>query len=88
MRVRPQENMITKITCKDMSEQFNGFEGHVIEEALKVWAKIAEEDIKKANEIGIGHKTIFAQGYFNMITRDLISKVQSLTRQPPKEEEE
>lgn len=86
MRIRPQENMITKIICKDMAEQFNGFEGHVIEEALKVWAEMAEDDIVEANEAGI--RTIFAPGYFNMVTKDIISKVQYLTRQPPKEEEE
>jgi hypothetical protein len=69
-----------------MAEQFNGFEGHVIEEALKVWAEMAEDDIVEANEAGI--RTIFAPGYFNMVTKDIISKVQYLTRQPPKEEEE
>ena len=57
--------------------KFNGFEKYFITTALKHAIEEAENDIKELVSEGI--RPIYAQGYFEMVGKELIAKVNSMT---------
>ena len=57
--------------------KFNGFEKYFITTALKHAIAEAENDIKEMEEDG--RRSIYAQGYFEMVGRELIAKVHNMT---------
>jgi hypothetical protein len=57
--------------------KFNGFEKYFITTALKHAIEEAESDIKKL--VSEGKRPIYAEGYFTMVGKDLINKVNSMT---------
>ena len=57
--------------------KFNEFEKYFITVALKHAIAEAENDIKEMEEDGL--RSIYAQGYFEMVGNDLIAKVNSMT---------
>ena len=57
--------------------KFNGFEKYFITTALKHAIEEAENDIKEL--VSEGKVPIYAEGYFEMVGRELIAKVNSMT---------
>ena len=57
--------------------KFNGFEKYFITTALNHAIEEAESDIKKL--VSEGKRPIYAEGYFEMVGKDLIAKVNSMT---------
>ena len=57
--------------------KFNGFEKYFITTALNHAIEEAENDIKKMEEDG--RRSIYAQGYFKMVGKELIAKVNAMT---------
>jgi|TARA_B110000444_G_C18816692_1_gene585515 hypothetical protein len=59
-------------------KKFNGFENHLIQEAIKLYIENAEKEItnQSANE---GKRFMFAPGYFTMIGKDLSYKIDNMT---------
>jgi hypothetical protein len=57
--------------------KFNGFEKYFITTALKHAIEEAENDIKKL--VSEGKRPIYAEGYFEMVGKELIAKVNSMT---------
>jgi hypothetical protein len=57
--------------------KFNGFEKYFITTALKHAIAEAENDIKEMEEDG--RRSIYAQGYFEMVGNELIAKVHDMT---------
>ena len=57
--------------------KFNGFEKYFITTALKHAIEEAENDIKEL--VSEGKRPIYAQGYFEMVGKELIAKVHSMT---------
>lgn len=57
--------------------KFNGFEKWVIDEAVTEWARLAENEVIAAEQSG--RKLIFASGYFEMVSKDLLNKVNGMT---------
>ena len=64
-------------------KKFNGWESHLIVEALKNHIIVCENEIIDA--IDSGNNPIFAQGFFKMQIEELIGKVESdMTRKEKK----
>ena len=57
--------------------KFNGFEKYFITTALNHAIEEAENDIKKL--VSEGKRPMYAEGYFTMVGKDLINKVNSMT---------
>jgi|TARA_B110001452_G_scaffold81773_1_gene66873 hypothetical protein len=57
--------------------KFNGFEKYFITTALKHAIEEAENDIKKL--VSEGKRPIYAEGYFTMVGKELIAKVNDMT---------
>ena len=57
--------------------KFNGFEKYFITIALEHAIAEAENDIKEMEEDG--RRSIYAQGYFEMVGKELIAKVNDMT---------
>ena len=57
--------------------KFNGFEKYFITTALKHAIEEAESDIKKL--VSEGKRPIYAEGYFTMVGKELIAKVNDMT---------
>ena len=57
--------------------KFNGFEKHFITIALKRAIEEAENDIKRL--VSEGKRPIYAEGYFEMVGKELIAKVHNMT---------
>ena len=57
--------------------KFNGFEKYFITTALRYAIEEAENDIKEL--LSEGKRPIYAQGYFEMVGKELIAKVHSMT---------
>ena len=57
--------------------KFNGFEKYFITTALKHAIAEAENDIKEMEEDG--SRSIYAQGYFELVGNELIAKVNDMT---------
>ena len=57
--------------------KFNGFEKYFITTALKHAIEEAENDIKEL--LSEGKRPIYGQGYFEMVGKELIAKVNSMT---------
>ena len=57
--------------------KFNGFEKYFITTALKHAIEEAENDIKKL--VSEGKRPIYAEGYFELVGKELIAKVNSMT---------
>tara|TARA_R100000951_G_scaffold26632_2_gene22568 strand:- start:1275 stop:1478 length:204 start_codon:yes stop_codon:yes gene_type:complete len=61
-----------------MSKKFNGFEKHILQEALQVYIEKAEQEISEQDEKP-GKRFMFASGYFTMIGKELHDKVNQMT---------
>ena len=57
--------------------KFNGFENHLMTEALKRYIKFLEEENKEMQKGG--RMTMFAEGYFEMVGEELLGKVKKMT---------
>jgi len=57
--------------------KFNGFEKYFIQTALKHAIEQAEEDIQEMEREG--KNSIYARGYFNMVGKELLEKVNYMT---------
>ena len=69
----------TNFKYKTMSRnKFNGFEKWVIDEAVTEWVRLAENETIAAEQNG--RRLIFASGYFEMVGKDLLDKVNSMTQ--------
>lgn len=60
-------------------KKFNGFERGFIEDAIKHYTEEAEQEIKKKKGKMKGRRLLFAEGYFTMIGREVINKVNDMT---------
>ena len=69
--------MSKKTITFSLEPKFNGFEKYFITTALNHAIAEAENDIKEMEEDG--RRSIYAQGYFEMVGRELIAKVHSMT---------
>jgi hypothetical protein len=58
--------------------KFNGMERMLINEALKNHALNLEAEVQEA--VDNGKNPIFAQGYFTMVIKELLGKVDTMTR--------
>jgi len=60
--------------------KFNGYENHLMQEALKLYIEKAEDEIldQEAN-LKAGKRLMFAPGYFTMIGKELSEKVNNMT---------
>jgi len=58
-------------------KKFNGFEKYFIQTALRHAIEESEEEVKEL--IKQGKRPIFAEGYFEMVGRELIAKVNDMT---------
>ena len=61
-------------------DKFNEFEEYFINTALTEAARQAEEDILEHEKTGEGLRSIFASGYFTMISEELKTKITRMTR--------
>jgi hypothetical protein len=57
--------------------KFNGFENYFIIEALKHAIEESEQEIQEL--LDQGKRPIFAPGYFELIGRELITKINNMT---------
>ena len=57
--------------------KFNGFEKYFITTALNHAIEEAESDIKKL--VSEGKRPMYAEGYFTMVGKELIAKVNNMT---------
>ena len=57
--------------------KFNGFEKYFITTALNHAIEEAENDIKRL--VSDGKRPIYAEGYFEMVGKELIAKVNNMT---------
>lgn len=62
-----------------MSKQtkFNGFENWFLKTAIEHAVEEAEEQVKEAEKKG--NHPIYASGYFTMVGKDLMSKIDGMT---------
>ena len=58
--------------------KFNGMERMLINEALQNHALNLEAEVQEA--VDKGKNPIFAQGYFSMVIKELLGKVDTMTR--------
>jgi hypothetical protein len=65
---------------EDRNNTFNEFEEYFINTALTEAARIAEEDILTVERTGEGLRSIFASGYFTMVSEELKQKISRMTR--------
>jgi len=72
-----QLNIHQLITNKMSKTKFNGFEKYFIQTALKSAIEQAEEDVLAAK--ADGKRSIYAPGYFTMVGKEIIDKVNSMT---------
>ena len=63
------------------THKFNGFEGWMLQEALKLFIESAEEEVAEASAKAEkeGKNLIFAPGYFRMVGGELQEKVKGMT---------
>ncbi len=59
-------------------KKFNGMESNLIIDALQFYVAQVEKDILKIEEDG--KRSIFAPGFYTMISKDLKDKVRSMTK--------
>jgi len=59
-------------------KKFNGMESNLIIDALQFYVAQVERDILKMEEDG--KRSIFAPGFYTMISKDLKEKVKSMTK--------
>jgi demethoxyubiquinone hydroxylase (CLK1/Coq7/Cat5 family) len=65
---------------EDRNNTFNEFEEYFINTALTEAARIAEEDILTVERTGEGVRSIFASGYFTMVSEERKRKISRMTR--------
>jgi hypothetical protein len=53
--------------------KFNGFENHILRDAINAYIEDAELQVEKAQVKG--RSTLFAPGYFTMISKELLAKI-------------
>ena len=61
-------------------KKFNGFESTLIIEALTSHIEALEKQVSEETQKNRGRNLIFAEGYFNMVGKELIEKVKTMTR--------
>ncbi len=59
-------------------KKFNGMESNLIIDALQFYVAQVEKDVLKIEEDG--KRSIFAPGFYTMISKDLKDKVKSMTK--------
>ena len=63
-------------------KKFNEFELWMLTNAIHAYVKQAEKDIKLAEDDG--HRSLFAPGYFTTVGKELLDKVESMTKKQKK----
>jgi hypothetical protein len=59
-------------------KKFNEFELWFLTNAIHEYVAQAEDEVKAAE--ANGHQSLFAQGYFTMVGKELLDKVDSMTK--------
>jgi hypothetical protein len=60
-------------------KKLNGFENHLINQAITNLVKDNEEEIAKLENQKSGNRSIFASGFFTMVGKELLEKVDNFT---------
>ena len=61
-------------------KKFNGFENHLIQDAIKLYVEKAEDEVQaQTANLQTGKRLMFAPGYFTMIGEELSEKVNTMT---------
>ena len=61
-------------------KKFNGFENHLIQDAIKLYVEKAEDEVQaQIADLQTGKRLLFAPGYFTMIGEELSEKVNNMT---------
>lgn len=63
-------------------KKFNEFELWMLTNAIHGYVQQAENDIKLAE--ADGHRSLFAPGYFTIVGKELLDKVESMTKRQKK----
>jgi hypothetical protein len=63
-------------------KKFNEFELWMLTNAIHAYIQRSENDVKAAE--ADGHRSLFAPGYFTMVGRELLDKVESMTKKQKK----
>jgi hypothetical protein len=63
-------------------KKFNEFELWFMTNAIHAFIEQAENDVKAAE--ADGHQSLFAPGYFTMVGKELLDKVESMTKRKTK----
>jgi len=58
-------------------KKLNGFEAYIISESVKHWIVKSEEQVINAEKDG--KNSLFAPGYFTMVGKEILEKVNDLT---------
>jgi hypothetical protein len=64
-------------------EKFNGMESNLLVDSLNYYVANLESEINKMEEQG--KRSIFAPGFYTMISKELIDKVKSMTKKQTNE---
>lgn len=59
-------------------KKFNGYENHLMQEALKLYIEKAEDELQE-QIVQAGKRLLFAPGYFTMIGAELSEKINNMT---------
>ena len=61
-------------------KKFNGFENHLLQDAIKLYVEKAEDEVQaQVANLQTGKRLMFAPGYFTMIGEELSEKVNNMT---------
>jgi len=61
-------------------KKFNGFENHLLQDAIKLYVEKAEDEVQaQVANLQTGKRLLFAPGYFTMIGEELSEKVNDMT---------
>ena len=61
-------------------KKFNGFENHLIQDAIKLYVEKAEDEVQaQIANLQTGKRLMFAPGYFTMIGEELADKINNMT---------
>ena len=63
-------------------KKLNGFDNYIINKAVKYWIEQVENEILE--DSAAGGNLIYAPGYFTMVGKELLEKVDKLTKKEKK----
>tara|TARA_R110000803_G_scaffold34220_2_gene74833 strand:- start:2137 stop:2331 length:195 start_codon:yes stop_codon:yes gene_type:complete len=63
-------------------KKLNGFENYIIKTAVEYWLEHVEKDVVEKQAAGVNY--IYAPGYFTMVSKELLEKIDELTKKDKK----